>query len=303
MSSLVNYKLTIQYDGTLFAGFQVQGDPRIVTVQGEIQKLLSMLFNSDIQISCAGRTDTGVHALGQVVSFRSEKEVDIPKLKRALNGLFRGTITVSSIELMPPRFHARFTANARKYVYILDNSPEPQALLRNRAYWFPVPLDVEKMKETAPFFMGRHDFTRFSKNIRELEKPVRDLDRAEILTVGDYYDSVFSKGSSWSDPVKNSSCNNRMEDSPSEISPLYYISQLLIPHRNLIFFYFEGKSFLHSMVKIMVGSLIKVGLGAMKPEDLKKMLEPDFEVKSTAVNVPGYGLYLVGVGYNEEPVD
>ena len=299
MSFLVNYKLTIQYDGTLFSGFQVQGDPRIVTVQGEIQKLLSMLFNSDIQISCAGRTDSGVHALGQVVSFRSEKEVDIPKLKRALNGLFRGTITVSSIELMPPRFHARFTATSRKYVYILDNSPEPQALLRNRAYWFPMPLNVEKMKQTAPLFMGRHDFTRFSKNIRDLEKPVRDLDRAEILTVGDYYDSVFSNGHSCSDPVKNSPNDDLTENSTSDTSFLNYISQLLIPHRNLIFFYFEGKSFLHSMVKIMVGSLIKVGLGAMTPEDIKKMLEPDFTVKSTAVNVPGFGLYLVGVGYGD----
>ncbi len=296
---MANYKLIIQYDGTLFSGYQIQHDPNVTTVQGELQKILSMIFDRDIQITCAGRTDRDVHALGQVITFNVKKDMDTENLKRALNGLLGGAITVSSVELMPPRFHARFTATTRKYVYMVDNSPEPHSLLRTRAYWVPLPLDVDKVKRTAKFFEGRHNFIRFAKNINEIEKPVRDLDKAEVLTIDDFCASFLSSGSHNSENGKCIGDKLFSEDSPASTSPVHYISQLLIPDRNIIFFYFEGKSFLHSMVRIMVGNLIKVGIGVMKPEDIKKMLEPDFKVKSKAANVPGHGLYLVGVGYGE----
>lgn len=289
MSSLANYKLIIQYDGTQFSGYQIQNDPEVTTVQGELQRILSIIFDRDIQITCAGRTDRDVHALGQVVTFNTEREMDTANLKRALNGLLRGLITVSSIELKPPRFHARFTATARKYVYLLDNSPEPHSLLRNRAYWVPLPLDVEKMKQTVKLFEGRHDFTRFAKNYRDVEKPVRDLDRAEIFNVDDYLSSFLPAGTTGS-----------LYGNIAEGTPMGYVSQLLIPDRNLIFFYFEGKSFLHSMVRMMVGNLVKVGHDQMKPEDIRDMLKTGSRVKSNAINVPGYGLYLVGVGYENE---
>ena len=354
VSFLANYKLTVQYDGTSFYGFQIQPKPEIITVQGELQKVISMIFNKEIKINAAGRTDTGVHALGQVVNFQVDKDMDVKKLTRALNRLLNRAVTVSNIETVPEDFHARYSAKQRRYIYILDNSPQPSALLRNRAYHYGVPLDISKMKEAIVYFRGEHDFSRFAKNLKDIDKPIRSLDEAEIVTYDEYvgmlngykgesgfvsnsftighkmttsqskdknrhdiecndsqkvfYSQLMGENASGTPAIPvNGSEMPRTQGSAGETPAIpgcrcyknscNYISQILLPQRNFIFFYFSGMSFLHSMVRLMVGNLIQVGLGKLTSQDIKEMLKPNFKIKSSAANVPGSGLYLVDVVY------
>jgi len=278
---MANYKLVIQYDGTPFSGFQAQKNQSNPTIQDEIQGVLSQIFNKPIKVITAGRTDAGVHAIGQVINFHVKKEMPLPSLLRALNSLLHEAVSVSSVEIAPPDFHSRYSAKSRKYVYILDTSPHPSALWRNRTYWHPRPLDIKKMKEAIIHFRGEHDFSRFAKRIKDIENRRRKLIQADILSGAEIvnYFSIFNP--------------NHVRIS----SGVEYIRQILIPQGDFIYFYFEGQAFLHSMVRLMVGNLIEVGLGNLSPGDIKKMLEPDFSIKSNAANIPGQGLYLVGVEY------
>lgn len=276
-----NYKITLAYDGSPFSGFQTQKNPDILTIQDEIQQVLSRIFGSPIKIYAAGRTDAGVHALQQVINFPAEKKMDLRVLHRAMDGLLHRAISVASVEIVPPDFHARYSAKSRSYIYVLDNSPHPDAFLRNRAFWYPHRLDVDKMKETVAYFLGEHDFSRFAKNIKDVDNPRRTVAEAGIIT--------------WEGLEPGNQEDVQKENKKSAIiNPL---KRIFLPSRNFIFFRFKGQSFLHSMVRLMVGNLIETGKEKMKPEEIKAMLEPGSTVDSKATNIPGRGLYLVEVEY------
>lgn len=268
---MANYKLVIQYMGTGFSGFQIQKGQKRPTVQGELQGVLSRIFGFPVMVKCAGRTDTGVHALQQVVSFNAEREMNPHLLRRGLNGLLKGRgISVSSVELMDERFHARFTAKSRHYAYLVNNSPVPSALWWDRSFWFPRKLNMAPMVEAMALLRGEHDFTRFSKDSSEIEKTVRTLDTAEIYSGED----LRSGGTV-----------------PGIIPPLFE------PGEDFYVFYFSALSFLHSQVRLMVGNLLEVGIGAMSVDDIAGMLIPGSVTPSCATNPPGGGLYLLRVDY------
>jgi tRNA pseudouridine38-40 synthase len=271
----VVYKLTISYDGTPFSGFQLQKGTKIKTVQSELNQTLSMLFDAPVNVHCAGRTDTGVHALSQVVHFESDREFSFELLQIALNGQLHKSISVKKIEIAPPGFHARFSAKYRSYVYIVDNSPCPTPFLKNRAYWIPKALDIEKMKEACDLLEGHHDFLLFSKFSPDVENTVKTLQTAKVY----------------------SGKNLRIADSPITSN---IINDIFGIRENLIFFYFRSKSFLHSQVRLMVGNLIEVGKGKMTVDDIRRMLQKDRTVKSSGSKIPGSGLYLAKVEYEDE---
>lgn len=266
---MVVYKITIEYNGTFFSGFQLQRDSNLLTVQGEIQRVLSAIFNGQIHVYSAGRTDAGVHALGQVIHFESEKNFNTELLHKALDGLLHRAITVKKIEIAPQGFHARYWAIRRKYIYVVDNSRHPSAFHEKRAYWFPHSLDIDRMKEACSHLVGTHDFQMFVKSVKEAKTTIRTLEKAEIFTGKEI-----------------------------EIrSPMEPLVEIFFKPQNLVFFYFQAKSFLRSLVRLMVSNLLEVGRGRLSGEDFKKMLTPDFSVSSPASNIPGYGLYLVDVDY------
>ena len=178
------YKATIEYDGTGFSGFQVQKTPGVITVQGRLQKVLSGIFLSPVKVYGAGRTDSGVHATGQVIHFDVPRPMEPGKLARALNGLLRGQVSVSSLERVSDDFHARFDAVGRHYIYLMDNSPCPRALLKNRVWHYPLPLDLDRIRSAADHLVGRHDFSLFCKGLAEIDNPVRTIFRAEVLNGG-----------------------------------------------------------------------------------------------------------------------
>lgn len=154
------YKLTIEYDGTRFHGWQYQ--PKLRTVQGELQKALKVLLKHDFVLYAAGRTDTGVHALGQVASFRYDQELDPALTQRSLNGIMKHDMVVKRFETVADDFHARFSALARQYFYVLSRTPI--AVGRYHAFFCKFPLVFERMQRACPPLLGEHDFRAFCES-------------------------------------------------------------------------------------------------------------------------------------------
>jgi tRNA pseudouridine38-40 synthase len=171
----------VAYDGTLFSGFQTQEGVR--TVEQEIEKALSRIFKEDMIIDFAGRTDTGVHANGQIISFMVKYQtMEDHDVKNALNANLPPDIYVRSVQSVNASFNPRFLATRRIYHYFLLNTREPDLFTRNRYWWFPYPLDVVKMREGAKYLEGVHDFSTFMKKDRFEEKnPVRILYRVRVV--------------------------------------------------------------------------------------------------------------------------
>jgi tRNA pseudouridine38-40 synthase len=173
-------RLTLAYDGTDFCGWQRQ--PRTRTVQGEVERALLKLSGRRISIVGAGRTDAGVHASGQVASFRADLKLGDAELLRALNALLPGDVRVNSVRTVPAGFQARKSARSKVYRYRIYNGPRVSPFLFRYALHWPGPLDIAGMSEAALLFRRRADFTPFSSN--RLLRPVRRVVRSELKKKG-----------------------------------------------------------------------------------------------------------------------
>ena len=173
------YRLKIEYDGTPFVGWQVQSAG--ASVQGVLEAAILKLTGETVRIRAAGRTDAGVHALGQVIHLDLEKSWPADKLRDALNFHLRpNPVAVLESAEASPEFDARFSATARHYVYRILPRRGPPALLRNRVWWIPCPLDVAAMREAATVLVGHHDFTTFRAAQCQAKSPLRTLDRLDV---------------------------------------------------------------------------------------------------------------------------
>lgn len=169
----MNFRLLIQYDGTDFHGWQVQDNER--TVQGELQRVLSLLEGTDVHVTGSGRTDAGVHAEGQVASVRLSKPFTPEKLRAAINGNLWRDVRVISAEKAPDDFHARFSAKSKTYRYRIVNAPVISPFLVRYAHHEARPLDVARMNTAARLFLGEHDWTAFSAANSDAEHRVRTI--------------------------------------------------------------------------------------------------------------------------------
>lgn len=179
----MNYKLLIQYDGTDFHGWQVQGNER--TVQGELQRVLSLIEGTNVSVAGSGRTDSGVHAEGQVASVKLNKVFTPEKLRGAINGNLWRDVRVLNVEKMPDDFHARFSAKGKTYVYRTINAPVISPFWVRHAHHEARPLEVSKMREASRFFLGEHDWTAFSSANSDSENKVRTISDFSVETVWD----------------------------------------------------------------------------------------------------------------------
>ena len=177
-----NYKLILSYDGTRYRGWQRLPDGS-ATVQGRIEQVLSRLFDAPIEVSGSGRTDAGVHALGQVASFHADRLISPEDLLRDLRRYLPEDIGVRSAELAEPRFHARLSAVGKTYRYRVWNSDEPCVFDRRYVYIFPDPLDETAMRRAAERMCGTHDFRGFSA-ARTNKSTVRTLSSIQIERLG-----------------------------------------------------------------------------------------------------------------------
>jgi tRNA pseudouridine38-40 synthase len=154
-----NIKLTIEYDGKGFNGWQKQ--PNKLNIQGEIEKAISSITGEEIEIIGSGRTDAGVHSLGQVANFKTNSNIPIEKFALAINSRLKKSIIIKNAEEVDERFHSRYSAHSKKYRYIINNSKTGTAVYRELEYQFPIELDVARMQQAVKYFEGEHDFAAF----------------------------------------------------------------------------------------------------------------------------------------------
>lgn len=180
------YKLLIAYDGTNYCGWQVQ--PGVDTIQSRLQNALSIVLREPISITGAGRTDAGVHALGQVAHFQCHCQFSLEKLRMSLNALLPKDIRILDSEEVSHSFHAQYSAKSKIYQYRLSLGPVLPPLRRFHYTHIYEPLDLELLQQAASFFIGRHDFTTFANSAREgsaARGAVRELYRLDILKQND----------------------------------------------------------------------------------------------------------------------
>jgi tRNA pseudouridine38-40 synthase len=251
-----HFKLTIAYDGTDFHGWQFQADKP--TIQGEIVAVLRRLTQENIQLLGAGRTDAGVHALGQVGSFRTQSPLAAGEFQRALNALLPQTIRIVRAEETGPDFNARWSAKGKVYRYRLYRGKVVPPMLWRYVLHYPFPLDEQAMRDAAARFVGRHDFSSFAASTgSEEDDKERNMER-----------EIFS----------------------SELERTTDGEEL--------WFTVHGRSFLRYMVRKMVGTLLEVGRGKLRPEDIDQLFVIKNRSKS-GPTVPPQGLFMVRVEHDE----
>jgi len=176
--------LGIEYDGTDFCGWQVQKGTR--TVQGAVEAALSKVANHPVQVVCAGRTDAGVHAVGQVVNFDSDAPRSMRSWLLGTNSNLPPDVGVTWAQTVDSEFSARFAATARSYRYIILNRMPRPAVLRDRVCWHHRPLDAALMQSAARHLLGEHDFSSFRALACQAHHPVRTIHRLEVVRSGDF---------------------------------------------------------------------------------------------------------------------
>ncbi|MGB4593810.1 MAG: tRNA pseudouridine(38-40) synthase TruA [Coriobacteriia bacterium] len=253
----VTIALTVSYDGTAFAGFARQPAQR--TVQGELEAALATALRTNVETTGAGRTDAGVHALGQVVSFSlpDGSEADLTALLRSLNALTGPDIVVTGVRRAASGFSARHSAVGREYRYRIVPGPVRPLFLARTALWVPQTLDLGAMREGATHLLGEHDFKSFCVTASaEGKRTFRRLDRVEV-------------------------------------TPAHEMGEHCIVIRVV------GNAFLHSMVRIIVGSLIEVGRGKHEPAWIASALDK-CDREAAGPTAPPEGLTLWHVHYPQE---
>ncbi|RXZ54006.1 tRNA pseudouridine(38-40) synthase TruA [Senegalimassilia faecalis] len=248
--------LTVSYNGAPFSGFARQ--PGQLTVQGELEQALSLVFRRHMEVVCSGRTDAGVHALGQVVSFDVANDElegrNLYSLRRSLNALTHEDITVREVEERQPGFSARFDAQWREYHYHVCLDEVPPLFMRDFSWYVHGQLDIDAMREAAAHLVGEHDFKSFCMAASAVGKPT---------------------------------CRNVHEIS---------LSREMIMGEGILTIKVVGNAFLHSMVRTIVGTLVMVGRGQRKPEWVREVLEARNRTAAGG-NAPAAGLVFWRVQY------
>jgi tRNA pseudouridine38-40 synthase len=177
------FKLVLEYDGTNYHGWQVQ--PNLPTIQGTLEATIRKVAQQEVNVTGAGRTDAGVHALGQVAHFATTAGLSTEEWLRALNGLLPPDIAVLSVEEVPETFHARFSAKSKLYRYRLLTRVHRSALSHDKILHYPHPLNLEAMEAAARELVGTHDFSSFQGSPTETENPVCTVTKLTVDRFGD----------------------------------------------------------------------------------------------------------------------
>ena len=179
-------KLVVAYDGTDFSGFAAQpGQPGVRTVGGVLAHAIGKVLRHDVQLACAGRTDAGVHAWGQVASFPSEPGLDPWRLQAAVTSMLGPEVVIRSAELVDPQFDARHSAVSRTYRYTILNRPVPDPFRDRFTWWIPTPLDLRALRLSADPFVGEHDFASFCRKGPEGSSTVRRIVESRWVDEGE----------------------------------------------------------------------------------------------------------------------
>lgn len=173
-----NIKLTIEYDGKDFNGWQKQ--PNKLNIQGTIEQAIEAITGEKVELNASGRTDAGVHSFGQVANFKTNSKIQIEKIPIALNSKLKKTIRIISAEEVDERFHSRLSCMRKTYRYVINNSEFSSAIYRNLECHIPQKLDIDKMKKAVKYFEGEHDFKAFKASGTSSKSSIRTIYKAEV---------------------------------------------------------------------------------------------------------------------------
>jgi tRNA pseudouridine38-40 synthase len=185
-----NYKLTIEYDGARYLGWQRLGNSD-KTIQGKIEHVLSQLTGEKIEMIGSGRTDAGTHARGQVANFKTAADLEIAEVLSTMNHQMPRDIVIKELSVVPERFHARYNASGKKYSYYVWNNPIPSAFERNYSFHYERKLDLALMEQACRKLVGKHDFIGFSSLKKTKKSTVRTIKELSIRTEGDLLHFTF----------------------------------------------------------------------------------------------------------------
>ena len=260
-----NIKLTIEYDGTNFHGWQTQtarsssqkraGRRMHRTIQEEIEKALKKIFKRNLKVIGSGRTDSGVHAWGQVAHFKSRSSMSVTEMRNALNANLPDDIAILKIEEVPLNFHAQYSVKSKTYRYTILNTPTRCAQQRHFCLYYPYQLNIRRMKEEAKDLIGRKNFKSFTasnpakRKAKKIENTIRTIKRLSITKKGD----------------------------------------------NIIFD-IEANGFLYKMVRNIIGTLLEVGRGKLAKGSIKQFLS-EKNRRSAGNTAKPKGLALLEVRY------
>ena len=178
-----NIKLTIEYDGKDFNGWQKQ--PNKLNIQGEIERAIYDITGQESELIASGRTDAGVHALAQVANFKTNSQIPVSKIPIALNTKLKRSIRIINAEEVDERFHSRYNCKKKTYRYVINNSPNGTAIYRNLEYNFSGSLDIQKMQKAVKYFEGEHDFKAFKASGTSSKSSVRRIFLGEVKKEND----------------------------------------------------------------------------------------------------------------------
>lgn len=193
--------LGLTYDGTDYCGWQSQ--PNAGGVQDVLETAIASIAQHQVRVHAAGRTDTGVHALCQIVHFDTESVRPTTAWVRGVNAHLPSTVRVEWAHEVDEDFHARFSARSRSYQYLLYNAPVASALMATKAGWFHLPLDVNAMSEAAGYLIGEHDFSGFRASECQAKTAVRVMSQAEVSRAGNYFIFKFTANAFLQHQVRN----------------------------------------------------------------------------------------------------
>ncbi len=286
-----NIKLTIEYDGTAYAGWQIQPGKR--TIQGMLTAILGKITQHRVTLIGASRTDAGVHALGQVAHFHTSNPISCFKLLGALNGLLPSDIAVLDVQECPKGFHARESARGKTYRYLILNSPIRHPLWVHRTGYVRNPLKIKEMRQASRYLVGRHDFRAFQGRKAATKTSVRKIQSIKI-SQEHLINSIGAgpvTGSLFSETLRSQACSDARFENSSLCHPRKMIDEMA-----LIVITVTGDGFLKQMVRNIVGLLIEVGQGRRPPQEVKEILASR-DRKRAGICAPAQGLYLVSVKY------
>jgi tRNA pseudouridine38-40 synthase len=250
-----NIKMLIEYDGSKYKGWQKLGNEseealtKNITIQGKLESVLSIMANEDISVIGCGKTDAGVHALNYTANFHTNSNLSTEKMSEYLYRFLPEDIQVKAIKDCSERFHSRYNALSKTYVYMINNKDKRNIFNRKYEYTINEHLDVEKMIKATEFLIGTYDFQSFT-NLKSKKK--------------------------------------------STVKTIYSIN--IVKNSNLIGIEIKGNSFLWNMIRIICGTLIEVGKGNLKSEDIKVILDQKSR-QEAGPNAPAHALFLKEVEY------
>lgn len=264
-----NIKLTLAYDGSDYAGWQVQ--PNGITVQACVESAIEKLTQKKSNLLVAGRTDAGVHALGQVANFQTDSSIPCENIRSGLQRFLPDSISVREVSEVDATFHATYSAVQKRYRYVIHNTAIAYPFLKRYVSEFGRPLNVEQMHAAGQLLLGKHDFRCFESHFPNKSTSVRTIKELMVQRTAAW--PVWG--------VDLPTISTEVKSLPAEFITVDVVAD----------------GFLYNMVRTIVGTLLEVGVGRWTAEDVQNILS-SMDRSNAGATAPACGLYLVQVDYS-----